>query len=393
MKLKNKLDEKYWKICKYVLLTAAILLVMIFIFGKLDIIGSALGHGLAWIGSILKPVVFGAVIAYLFWPIVKFYERKLPAKINSHSAAVGFTILTVVVVLAVILAIIILALTKQISSLSQGGGAALMENLTDQLQSFYDDLTSWLRSLNVSDSSISEWEASLISWLENAVNSIGSNAGNILNNIKEGASTTMFAIMFSVYFLFDASRLKQYWGNVIRKVWSQKVNTFLWQLYKDIDTAFSGYFRGQGLDALFMATVISVSFSIAGVPYGVLIGIMTGLGNLIPYVGPVFGYGLTILSGLVTGNMKAMIIGIIIVAVIQGVDGSIVNPRLLSKSIEIHPMLVLVALIAGGKIGGVVGMLVAVPTAALLKIWFERYISSLPDKKTVQTLPEQSSDQ
>lgn len=391
MKLKDKLDEKYWKVCKYVLLTAAILLVMIFIFGKLDVIGSALGHGLAWIGSILKPVVFGAVIAYLFWPIVKFYERKLPGKLGSHSSAVGFTILTVVVVLIIILAIIVLALTKQISSLTQGGGAALMENLTAQMDSFYADLTAWLHSLNVSDSSISEWETSLVNWLQNTLNSTVDNAGSILNDIKDSASTALFSVMFSVYFLFDASRLKQYWGNVIRKVWSQKVNSFLWRLYKDADTAFSGYFRGQGLDALFMATVISVSFSIAGVPYGVLIGIMTGLGNLIPYVGPVFGYGLTILSGVVTGDMKTMVIGIIIVAVIQGVDGSIVNPRLLSKNVEIHPMLVLVALIAGSRIGGVAGMLVAVPTAALLKIWFERYISSLPDKKPA--LPDPAAKQ
>ena len=80
------------------------------------------------------------------------------------------------------------------------------------------------------------------------------------------------------------------------------------------------------------------------------------------------------MSGVISGEIKTMIISIIIISVVQVLDGAVINPKLLSHSIEIHPLLVLVAIIAGEKVGGFAGMIVAVPFAALLKIWFERLV-------------------
>ena len=108
---------------------------------------------------------------------------------------------------------------------------------------------------------------------------------------------------------------------------------------------------------------------------------LTGIGNLVPYLGPIVGYGLTLVSGLSSGNIKVVIIGFIILLVIQGIDGAVVNPRLLSKNVQIHPMLVLIGVIAGNKAGGFLGMLVAVPITALLNLWFERGIRMIREKK------------
>ena len=116
-------------------------------------------------------------------------------------------------------------------------------------------------------------------------------------------------------------------------------------------------------------------------PYGVMIGVMVGIGNLIPYMGPVVGYGLTLVAGIVTGNIETMIIGLVIIGTIQVVDGAVINPKLLSNSIEIHPMLVILALLAGNKIGGFVGMIGAVPVAALIKLWFERAVEYRKNEK------------
>ena len=141
-------------------------------------------------------------------------------------------------------------------------------------------------------------------------------------------------------------------------------------------------------DAIFMMIAVSVTFSIAHIPYGIVIGVLTGIGNMVPYLGPIVGYGLTLISGILSGNIQVIIVGFIILLVIQGVDGAIVNPRLLSKNVQIHPMLVLLGVIAGNKTGGFVGMLIAVPITALLKTWFERGINKIKAHRDSLTKPE-----
>ena len=110
-------------------------------------------------------------------------------------------------------------------------------------------------------------------------------------------------------------------------------------------------------------------------------GIFTGLGNLIPYFGPVVGYVATAIVCIPGGNWKEMIIGFVMIAVLMFVDGNIINPRLLSNSIEVHALLVIAALLGGGVIGGLVGMIVAVPIAALLKLQLDRYLEKKEKKE------------
>ena len=200
---------------------------------------------------------------------------------------------------------------------------------------------------------------------------------------NELSATPMYlpSLLFAVYFLLDGPNLKKYWGSVVRTMWSQKANNRISYIYRDVDEVFSGYFRGEVTDALVMAVLVSIAFTVIGMPYGVMIGVMVGIGNLIPYMGPVVGYGLTLVAGIVTGNIETMVIGLVVIGIIQVVDGAVINPKLLSNSIEIHPMLVILALIAGNKIGGFVGMIGAVPVAALIKLWFERAVEYRKNEK------------
>ena len=149
---------------------------------------------------------------------------------------------------------------------------------------------------------------------------------------------------------------------------------------QNADRVFSGYIRGQSLDALLIGVMVSLALLIAGIPYAVVIGILTGVGNLVPYVGPVVGFGSLIIVCLAEGSVTHMLIGAAILAAVMFIDGNIINPRMLSSNVHVHPVLVIVALLAGGKVGGVVGMLVAVPVAALLKLQFEKYVEKRRSK-------------
>ena len=118
-----------------------------------------------------------------------------------------------------------------------------------------------------------------------------------------------------------------------------------------------------------------------GVPFAVIIGILTGIGNLIPYVGPIVAYGSTILVCLVHFDIQKLIIAVIVICIIQTIDGNVINPRLLSHSISVHPMLVIASLIVGGAAGGIVGMLLAVPVAGLMKLYFDRFIQDVLNRR------------
>ncbi len=117
-----------------------------------------------------------------------------------------------------------------------------------------------------------------------------------------------------------------------------------------------------------------------------------GVGNLIPYVGPIVGYLSLIVVCLLQGNISKLVIGLVILLVLMFLDGNVLNPRLLANSVKVHPLLVVAALIGGGALGGILGMLVAVPVGALIKLQFDRYLAKkeiVPDEKIEADVTEE----
>ena len=110
-------------------------------------------------------------------------------------------------------------------------------------------------------------------------------------------------------------------------------------------------------------------------------GLLAGLGNLIPYVGGPVGFGSIALVCLPSAAWGKMIAGFVAMGLIMVVDANVINPKLLSDNVEVHPLLVVTALIAGGAIGGIAGMLIAVPTAALIKMQFDRALQKMEESR------------
>ena len=99
-------------------------------------------------------------------------------------------------------------------------------------------------------------------------------------------------------------------------------------------------------------------------------------------MGPIVGYSSIVIVGIATSDYKSMVIAAIALLIIQAIDGNLIYPKLLSTSVNIHPMIVIISLTVGASIGGLVGMIVAVPTGALVKVWFERLIN-IAEKRNV----------
>ena len=241
-----------------------------------------------------------------------------------------------------------------------------------------------LDKLNINSAEIKSSVDTFMNNIGTYLLNLSSQLGNIASNLKDGVATAFFALIFSIYFLLDMPKLKIYWGRVFAIILPKKVKVTLDTLLKDADRVFSGYIRGQAFDAFMVGVVVSIVFSIIGIQYAIVIGLLIGLGNLIPYMGPIVGYTSIVVVGVATGDYKSMIIAAIAMLIIQAIDGNLIYPKLLSSSVNIHPMIVIISLTVGASVGGLVGMIVAVPSGALVKVWFERLINLKEKRKEIK---------
>ena len=357
-------NENYAKISFYAIKTV----LEIFILGLIIyFLAGKTGTAVTFVSGVLKPLVLGLALTYLLSPVLLKFETKLSASIKRPKTlrlvAVLLTFAVVLIVLFIILGIIVVTITKSLASFNIEDIKLLLLGLADQFSRFWTTIEKTLASMNIN------------------LGSAGDFLGGIFNGVKEGASTLLFATIFSVYFLYDDS-IATYWSGVVDAFSSAETRAKIAAFAVDADRVFSGYIRGQSMDALLVGVMVSIAMLIARIPYALVIGILTGIGNLVPYVGPVVGFGSLIIVSLAEGSISKLIIGAVILAAVMFIDGNVINPKMLSSNVEVHPVLVIVALIAGGNIGGVVGMLVAVPVAALLKLQFEKYVEKR--RKTVQ---------
>ena len=357
--LLSKLDKRYVKVCAYAGATIVLVVVTIFLLQYSSGFWKTLWNLFT---AVLRPIVLGLIFSYLLTPIVEKLEDKFHQYQMDKTARPVAVVLAVIIFLAVITAFVTVVgvlVYKSFSTLKIVGLRQFLEYAQRDFAAFLSMAQEKLVDFGLSVSMIRQ----IITTFANAVTNL--------------ASGLLFGAIFSVYFLLDETGISAYWLRAYHLIAGHKAEAQFKQFLQDADTVFSGYIRGQFIDASIVGTLTCLVLTIGGIPNAIVIGILTGFGNLIPYVGPVVGYITLALVCLSQGAYIKLAIGAVCLALILFVDGNIINPKLLSSSIKIHPLLVIVALVGGGAIGGFVGMIVAVPIAALCKVQLDRFL----DKK------------
>lgn len=385
---KDKINKKYFEISMYVIFTCVVIFLLSRFTDQLPLIAGTVGSVTKWILTIIKPVIIGFIIAYLLFPMLEKLEallRKLKPLKKKHSVrglAVGLQGIIIVAGLFLVVSLLVSVITKQARAANSEDIIEGIKTYADSINNLYWDLMERLDKLNINSAEIKSSVDTFMNNIGSYLLNLSSGLGNLANNLKDGFATAFFALIFSVYFLLDMPKLKNYWGRVFEIIIPKKAKSTLDTLIKDADKVFSGYIRGQAIDAFMVGVVVSIVFSIIGIQYAIVIGLLIGLGNLIPYMGPLVGYSSIVVVGIATSDYKSMVIAAIALLIIQAIDGNLIYPKLLSTSVNIHPMIVIISLTVGASIGGLVGMIVAVPTGALVKVWFERFIN-IAEKKNV----------
>lgn len=334
----------------------------------------------------IQPGVIGLILAYLLYPLVQMLFRWIskpqfmPDKLAKFLAILMAYVLIVSMIFGFFYAIYI----------SIGGQLSKNTNI-NQVINFISDFASnrsveesSLRIMDMFHNSgikISETIAvkiaDLIVLVRDAVYSMIAHLGASLMHLGEQLISLALGVILSIYLIKDAD----YFSTLGRRLFfiifgESKIGHRIKLIFSVFDRTFKKYMKGQLLEAFFVAILSIVILWVLGIRYALLIGIVSGVTNMIPYVGPLMGTILAGVMGIIAGSVQDAILGMIAMQVVQQIDNNILAPKIVGGMVGLHPVFTILALIIGGKYGGVIGMVLAVPITAsikiLLKIWFER---------------------
>ncbi len=175
----------------------------------------------------------------------------------------------------------------------------------------------------------------------------------------------ILAPIIAFYLLIDLPHIRQ----VFRSLVPDRARGDAMVVSRRLSTAIGGYFRGQLAVAFVVGTMSSIGLLIIDLPFWLIVGMIAGLFNMIPLIGPWVGAVPGIIIALTTGGGLSKAIAVaVVMAVVQQIDNHFISPIVMQRAVKIHPAVVMLALLAGGTLGGFFGLLLAVPTTAVLKI-------------------------
>lgn len=393
MNLKNFFNRNYTQIAVYVIVVAAIILAIKSLIGSVPYFFHMAVDKIGWVLGASKPIILALVFTYLLSPIVDFFEKSfMGVKILKNKEkqcrifGVAVVALIVITVITAIISILVYSITDQLKVARFDDVVTLINQNVDNINNAYDLVTEKISKSGIDSLQIKEYVQSAANYLLDWMKAVGAKLVTSVTGITSFFTNLLLAFIMTIYFLVDGKMIMHYMRRISAALLNGQAYGKLKGFLREADTVFSGYIRGQCMDAFFMMVMISITLSITGVKFAIVIGIFAGIGNLIPYVGPVVAYAGTTVACLLNGDIHTLVISIIALIVIQLIDGNIIGPKLLSNAVSIHPLIVIISLVFGSAIGGLLGMLLAVPVGALIKVLFMKFIDRRLEAKNMSNL-------
>ena len=371
---------RYWRLGLTIFLAACGILMFYDTFYK----GQMLQSFLSKLVTILAPVLYGFVMAYLLAPIVNWLERVLTGGAGRalkgreksipsrwlRALSIFLTWLFVLLMLYLLMAILIPQLVDSITM------------LINNAESYYNKIYDWVNGVLNGDSQVSTWTREMIDrYYDNALDILEKNilpwAQSLLTSLTGGIwsgiwGVVMFlknfiiGIIVSVYMLAMKERSAARCSKLVYGTFREDQARLIIRGTRRVDHIFSGFVRGKLLDSLIIGILCFILCSILGMPYTPLVSVIVGITNVIPFFGPVLGAIPSAFLILLVSPLKCLYF-IILIIILQAFDGYLLGPKILGGSTGISSFWVVVAILVGGGFGGLLGMFVGVPICACLQ--------------------------
>ena len=340
----------------------------------------AIGGFISGVTRVLSPVIIGLVTAYIIDPLAMVFEDKVLRKMKNGKTRRTLSVLIALIIVLALLGLFVGTLIPSlISSISM---------LIDNAESYYETVEDVAEKINGIgfglNIDLKAIENSVNNMLGNLVNNLSDNLSSVLNTTKNiGASlvNALLGVILAVYFLFSKKSLLGALERLRRAIWTPKQyeeKTRFWNRCNDI---FTQYIGCNLIDALIIGMATAVFMLALGMPYAPLVAFVVGVANLIPTFGPIIGAVVGALLLVLVKPAYALWFLVFTVA-IQILDAYVIKPRLFSSSFGISAVLTLVSITVGSNLFGIVGVLLAIPVAAILSFVYDERLIPWLEKKT-----------
>ena len=322
-----------------------------------------------FISAIGVPVACGAVLYYLVKPIYDFLvSKKIPKGIAILGVMLGIVFLFVMVVTSLV-PIIQKQLLDLVSQLPY-----YYQIISNQVERFMQ--SSWFTALQEQFNTINmDFIQSITERLNGILNLTFSGIGSVVGIVGDTIITLMTMPVILYYLLKDGNKVIPSITRLFPTRSRNKISVMLNEMNQQV----SSYIRGQILVAICVGVTYTIGYSIINLPYGVTIGMIAGLLTIIPYIGSIIGLTPALIIAFVTNPSLALQV-LLVFVIEQLIESRVLQPLILGSSLKMHPVTILVILLAAGKMFGLTGLLIAVPVYAVVKVfvthffaWYKEY--------------------
>lgn len=381
----NEIRKNLSKWMYWFLLGLAIILVYKF-FDNIAIIGSTISN---FFGTI-TPFLAGALLAYLLYIPASRIEKTFVTSKNkllkkkARGLSVLVTFILAILVITILVNVILPVVTESIIE------------LVNNFQNYWNTAIDRLNALPEDSILKSEKVTELIGSIGDSIQNIDFkkyiNPEKISSYVKSvlGVASGIFdifvTIVVSVYILLQRGQIINFFERLGTAIFNKKTCEKIGKYFNSSNRIFFKFISSQLIDAVIVGVLVTIAMSIIGVRYAILLGFMIGLFNIIPYFGAIIAVAISILITVITGGLSQAAIMAVVVIILQQIDSNIINPKITGNSLEISPLLVIFAVTVGGAYFGVLGMFLAVPVIAVLKIVVNDFIEYKIKKKRYQEI-------
>lgn len=388
--MKVNWNSKYNTISVYTVLTFAACLVVYALLFNFTIVGRVIKTFL----NVAAPITWGLVIAYLVNPIMmwtekrlkKFTGKKKPHPRLTRVISLFIAMLVFLAVIAALCAIILPQVLESITAIFNNVGTYInnIEKWVNSLLAKYPDLLSQV------DEKLKNFEVDITGFVNDLVPKIG----DVMKKITDSTISFLFAIkdfliglIVAVYFLYDKEHFQAQIAKFISAVLPPKASNGFFRVCSRTNSSISGFITGKIIDSIIIGILCFICMNIMKINFAVLISVIVGVTNIIPFFGPFIG---AIPSGLLllVAYPKKVIPFAILILIIQQLDGNVIGPKILGQSTGISSFWVLFSILVGGGLFGFAGMVLGVPVFAVVYSLISEYINYLLSKKNMSTVTD-----
>lgn len=355
----NKRNLLFWS------LELLVVVALIWVCTKIDFVFRPF---IVFISVVFVPLIISLFLYYMLSPILKLL---LKIKIGKYKMPRGLaSIIIVLALIAIILSVFAAIIPSMVHELNQL--VKWLPSAAKSTQHLFDQISHhpWLKNIDF-DSYYQQANKQLVRYAQSVLGHLTSSAGAVIGTVT---STVVVAITVPVmlfYMLKDGNKFVP----SIERFFSEKHAKEISKLLRQMNNTLSSYIAGQAIECIFVAVATTIGYLIIHQPLAIGLGIVAGLTNMIPYVGPYIGITPALMVAIAMAPDKIIWV-IVVVVIVQQIDGNIIYPNIIGRTMQIHPLTIIMLLLAAGNIAGIPGMILCIPFYAVVKTIFN-YVWSI----------------